>query len=55
MSREATLRDAIEQVGYTTVEVEDEGILLDLDTAKDYVSILSRYRAQHGLPKEQAG
>lgn len=51
----ATLRDAIEGAGYTTVEVEDEGILLDLDTAKDYAVILSRYRAQFELPEEQDG
>jgi molybdenum cofactor cytidylyltransferase len=55
MPAEATLRDAIERAGYTTVEVEDEGILLDLDTAVDYATILSRYRAQHGYSEEQDG
>ncbi len=53
MPAEATLRDAIERTGYTTVEVGDEGILLDLDTAEDYAAILSRYRADHEVPREQ--
>ena len=55
MPAEATLRDAIERSGYTAVAVEDEGILLDLDTAKDYAVILSKYRAEHQPPEEQDG
>jgi molybdenum cofactor cytidylyltransferase len=55
MPAEATLWDVIERTGYTTIEVEDEGILLDLDTAADYATILSRYRAQHGYSEEQDG
>jgi CTP:molybdopterin cytidylyltransferase MocA len=52
---EWTLRDYIHAKGCTTVEVGDEGILIDLDTAEDYAAILSRYRARHGLPREQDG
>jgi molybdenum cofactor cytidylyltransferase len=55
MPAEATLRDAIQATGYSTVDVDDDAILLDLDTAKDYALILSRYRAEHGLPGEQDG
>ena len=44
---EATLRDYIQNKGYTTVEVSDDSILLDLYTADDYAAILRRFR-HHG-------
>ncbi|MEW5815061.1 MAG: nucleotidyltransferase family protein [Spirochaetota bacterium] len=34
-----TLRDLFSDTGYTTVEVEDEGILLDIDTPADYEKV----------------
>ena len=40
MSDSSNLRDFIEQKGYQTVAVEDEGILIDLDTPDDYERIL---------------
>lgn len=42
---EATLRDYIEAQGYTTVDVQDEGILMDVDTPEDYQVILARLTA----------
>jgi molybdenum cofactor cytidylyltransferase len=38
-----TLRDYVEGKGYTCVEVQDEGILIDLDTAEDYDHVRTRY------------
>jgi molybdenum cofactor cytidylyltransferase len=38
----ATLRDYVEARGYVAVEVEDEGICLDLDTPEDYDALLAR-------------
>lgn len=55
MPAEATLRDVIERTGYTVVDVDDEGILLDLDTEEDYAVIRSRYRAQRRLAEDQHG
>lgn len=37
-----TLRDYIASKGYVTVQVEDEGILLDIDTLEDYDAIRER-------------
>jgi molybdenum cofactor cytidylyltransferase len=51
----ATLRDVIHSAAYTTIEVGDEGILIDLDTAEDYQAILDRMRARHETPEEQDG
>ena len=42
--RGITLRDFIRETGYKTVEVDDEGILLDLDTNDDYKSILDKVK-----------
>ena len=44
------LRDFIIRKGYQTLAVEDEGILLDLDTPQDYQRILERSR-----PRMQGG
>lgn len=52
---ERTLRDYIQTKGCTTVEVEDEGILIDLDTADDYAAIAERYREQHELRTRKHG
>jgi molybdenum cofactor cytidylyltransferase len=41
---DAILRDAIQARGYATVEVQDEGILLDLDTPEDHKAMNARYR-----------
>ena len=39
---ESTLRDFIRRKGHTAVAVEDEGILLDIDTLSDYDKYLDR-------------
>ncbi len=39
----STLRDYVQGKGYTCVEVQDEGILIDLDTAEDYDLVRARY------------
>jgi len=44
---DATLRDYIAVKGYTALEVEDEGILLDIDTAEDYDRARARYQRRH--------
>jgi molybdenum cofactor cytidylyltransferase len=44
----SSLHDYIEARGYTTVEVDDEGILWDLDTPQDYEMVLARYRRRQG-------
>jgi molybdenum cofactor cytidylyltransferase len=41
---DSSLRDTIEAKGYTTVEVDDQGILWDLDTPEDYEHLLAQYR-----------
>ncbi len=45
----STLREVIERVGIATVEVDEEGILDDLDTMQDYERIRARWmcRGQH--------
>ena len=40
------LRDYIQARGYATVGVQDEGILLDIDTPEDYQAIRARCRPQ---------
>jgi molybdenum cofactor cytidylyltransferase len=50
-----TLRDVIHRAGYTAIEVGEEGILIDLDTAEDYAAILDRVRAQREIPEDQGG
>ena len=39
---DAILRDYIRNKGFATVEVEDEGILLDVDTPQDYAALQAR-------------
>ena len=43
----STLRDCIRQIGYVTVEVEDEGIILDVDDLKDYHTVKRVYDNEH--------
>ena len=40
---ESTLRDFVHQRGFATMQVDDEGILLDIDTASDYASLSTRF------------
>jgi molybdenum cofactor cytidylyltransferase len=40
---DAILRDYIRAKGSTVVEVPDEGILLDIDTPKDYIAVSAKY------------
>jgi len=42
-----TLREWIWGKGFATLEVEDEGILLDVDTPEDYQALLLRHEASH--------
>ena len=39
---EGTLRDYIRTRGHAEVEVEEEGILIDIDTLQDYQAVLAR-------------
>jgi molybdenum cofactor cytidylyltransferase len=39
---DAILRDYIQVKGFATVEVEDDGILFDIDTPKDYETLRAR-------------
>jgi molybdenum cofactor cytidylyltransferase len=41
-SATSNLRNFIEQCGCQTIELDDEGVLLDLDTPEDYQAILER-------------
>jgi molybdenum cofactor cytidylyltransferase len=41
---DAILRDYIQAKGFTTIEVKDNGILLDLDTPEDYETLRARSR-----------
>lgn len=45
---DATLRDYIARKGHVTVEVADEGILLDIDTLDDYHALVARWTQSHG-------
>lgn len=40
---DAILRDYIQDRGFTTIEVEDDGILLDIDTPQDYEILSARF------------
>jgi molybdenum cofactor cytidylyltransferase len=44
---DATLREYIAARGYTTVEVGDRGILMDIDTPEDYQAALAALRRGH--------
>jgi molybdenum cofactor cytidylyltransferase len=37
------LRDYVNRKGYTLVEVDDEGILIDVDTPADYDAVVARF------------
>jgi len=50
-----TLRDVIHRAGHTAVEVDEEGILIDLDTVQDYQAILDRIRDRGEISKGQDG
>jgi len=52
---EATLRDFVERTGCVTVEVDDEGILIDLDTAEDYAAIVERTRERSNQDRGSDG
>ena len=53
---DAILRDYIQAMGFATIEVQDEGILLDIDTPEDYKAIRARYRPHgQGGRDDQAG
>lgn len=43
---DAILRDYIQARGFTTIAVEDDGILIDLDTPEDYKALRARYHLQ---------
>ncbi len=37
-----SLREFINENGFSTLCIEDEGVLLDIDTDQDYIDILNR-------------
>ena len=39
---DAILRNYIQVKGFSTVEVEEDGILLDIDTPQDYETLIAR-------------
>ena len=43
---DSTLRDFVRQHGFATVDVDDEGILLDIDTPSDYDSLSERFGSE---------
>jgi molybdenum cofactor cytidylyltransferase len=43
LPREAILRDYIAHRGFVPIEVEDDRILIDLDTPQDYEAMLARF------------
>ena len=47
----ATLRDYIRTKGHTEIEVEQEGILVDMDTLEDYRAVLAKYHLRDELPQ----
>jgi len=47
----SNLRDFIQRAGYVTVEVEDEGIVLDVDDPDDYRRVLERWA--NGTPGKE--
>jgi CTP:molybdopterin cytidylyltransferase MocA len=42
LDREAILRDYIQAKGFARIEVDDDGILLDIDTPQDYAAMRAR-------------
>lgn len=49
----ATLRDYINAKGYIAIEVNDEGILLDIDTPDDYDAMRARVRPSDGAKTQE--
>jgi molybdenum cofactor cytidylyltransferase len=45
----SNLRDYISARGYTTVDVQDQGILMDVDTPEDYQAILAHLGQKGGV------
>jgi molybdenum cofactor cytidylyltransferase len=43
LPEDAILRDYIQAKGFATLEVEDNGVVLDLDTPEDYETLHARY------------
>jgi molybdenum cofactor cytidylyltransferase len=43
---DATLRDFINRKGYVTVEVDDEGIIIDVDSPEDYERVKALYERE---------
>jgi molybdenum cofactor cytidylyltransferase len=44
-----SLREVIHFLGYSTLEVEDEGILYDIDTKEDYLLVLNKHLLRYGI------
>ncbi|WP_192927370.1 hypothetical protein [Clostridium beijerinckii] len=44
-----SLKDFINENSFTAVEVDDQGILMDLDTMEDYEKTLKYYKMIHML------
>jgi molybdenum cofactor cytidylyltransferase len=42
LDRDAILRDYIQTKGFARIEVDDDGILLDIDTPQDYAAMRAR-------------
>lgn len=38
-----SLRDFVEKHKFTTIELQDKGILMDIDTVEDYKNVISSY------------
>ncbi|MBN1582306.1 MAG: nucleotidyltransferase family protein [Anaerolineae bacterium] len=53
MPGDATLRDYVNVKGYTAIEVDDEGILLDIDTPDDYDVMRARVRRRGGVKTQE--
>lgn len=41
-----SLRDFIKEYGFTAIELQDQGILMDIDTIEDYEKVLSYYEIE---------
>ncbi|HTX98789.1 MAG TPA: nucleotidyltransferase family protein, partial [Bacteroidota bacterium] len=42
----SSLKEALQSIGFSTIEVEAEEILLDIDSPEDYSSVCRRIAAQ---------
>ena len=43
LPREMTLRDFVARKGYSAIDVDDEGVVTDVDTLEDYHHVVSRW------------